>query len=235
MAVRNRILSIGVELEGGWRANAGPTDIRHDGSLKNLEDVRVGEVSCNPLVTTREVADWMRANYPHKVNETCGFHVHVALNKLNYSRLMERSFNDMFYQRMGLFVERNRDKPGFALLATRLAGINQYCQKLHSKPELTPENQLFLREQYGLSRYAALNFCFGRHGTLECRVFPCFPNVEDSVAGMEVFCEIVNTFLAQCSPEKPVSVSLSEKDIPQDIKPKSIHTKHVLDYRFQRT
>lgn len=171
----------------------------------------------------------MRLNYPHAVNETCGLHVHVGLNRLNYSRLMERPFFDLFYQRMERFARSLGEEPGAGLLLDRLAGNNRYCRR-----NFVPERQVFMQEHYGEARYAALNFCYGRHGTLECRVFPCFPNVEHSISGMETFCDIVNTYLSQCAPEKPVTVLLTEKDIPQDQQPKPIHRKHVLDYRLNR-
>lgn len=232
MATRNRILSIGVELEGGWsRTRELPPnlDIRHDGSVSIPGDYYGGEVSCNPMRTTKEVAVWMRRAYPHRVNDTCGFHVHVAVNKLNYSRLMEHAFFDMFYQQMESYITRNhsRDPDGYDRLRTRLGGSNRFCRKEHH-----PEQQVYLEARYGDARYAALNFCFGRHGTLECRVFPCFVDVEDSILGMEQFCEIVNAYLAKCAPERPVQLTVTEKDIPDNLKPKPIHKKHVLDYSF---
>lgn len=215
---RNRVTSIGLELEGGWATE--PPGLKHDGSVRGVIGV-TGEISSRAFSTVALAEEWMRRFYPQSVNSTCGFHVHVGLPPLHYSRLMDENFNLKFLAAMEDFWSRYRAQPGFDLFRTRLDGQNRYCQK-----NFRPEAQLWQTAPYGnldqLPRYSQLNFCFGRHGTLECRLFPCFENVEHSIEGMKTFIASVNEFLATCKPERPLrlcltsdEVDVEDVDIPQ--------------------
>lgn len=215
---RNRVSSIGLELEGGWAQE--PPGLKHDGSVRGVEGV-VGEICSRPFTTIAQAEAWLRQYYPQSVNSSCGFHVHVGLPSLHYSRLMDPDFNTKFLCAMEDFWSRYRAQPGFDQFRSRLDGQNRYCQKI-----FRPEEQLWQTAPYGdlnqLPRYSQLNFCFGRHGTMECRLFPCFPNVDHSVDGMKTFIASINEFLSTCKPERPLHMSItadevatSEADIPQ--------------------
>ena len=210
MATKNRIKSIGLELEGGWEVS--PRGLKHDGSVQGLNAAHRGEVCSPPMETYALAEQWLRDNYPQEVNNTCGFHVHVALPALHYSRLMDPQFNEKFLFSMEDFWNRYRGQPGFDLFRSRLDGQNQYCQKI-----FRPEEQLWRTEAYGdrtrLPRYSQLNYCFGRHGTMECRLFPCFPSVTHSIEGMKAFVDSINDFLATCKPEKPVEGSVTVDEV----------------------
>lgn len=199
-------MAVGLELEGAW--NRAPGNLKHDGSVVgDFGELAKGEVCSEPLATIESAEAWLRNNYPDRVNETCGFHVHVSLPPLYYSRLMVEDFNKKFLSQMEDFWNCYRGQPGFDQFRSRLDGQNQYCQK-----RFVPEAQLFRTEAYGdraaLPRYSQLNYCFGRHGTLECRLFPCFPSVDHCIAGMKVFTSCINNFLATTKPEKPIIVSI---------------------------
>lgn len=208
--LKNRITSIGLELEGGWLAN--PPGLKHDGSVQGLESPYRGEVCSTPFTTLEEADAWLRLLYPQETNNTCGFHVHVGLPALHYSRLMDENFNNLFLQAMEDFWSKYRGQAGFDLFRSRLDGQNIYCQKV-----FRPEQQLWRVEAYGardsLPRYSQLNFCFGRHGTLECRLFPCFANVEHSIEGMHLFIDSINNFLASCKPSKALAFSFTTSDL----------------------
>jgi len=200
---RTRIKQIGLEVEGGWRSQ--PPDLHHDGSVRGLPaDMVVGELSSSPITGLANAEAWLRERYPHATNESCGFHVHLSFNELNYSRLMDEDFNNFFLAEMERFWLENRSKPGFDLFRFRLDGQNQYCQKI-----FRPELQLWRQEAYGdrgtHPRYSQLNFCYGRHGTMECRLFPCFSDVADSVEALRVFHNCCETYLQRCQPEKPIT------------------------------
>lgn len=202
---KNRISTIGLELEGGWDNQ--PRDLKHDGSVTGLSAVCRGEVASHVLKTLPDAERWLRDNYPQEVNSSCGFHIHVGLAPLHYMRLMCEEYNSKFLIAMEDFWNRYRGQPGFDLFRQRLDGQNQYCQKI-----FRPEQQLWRSEHYGdrgsTPRYSQLNFCFGRHGTLECRLFPCFPSVTHSIEGMRAFTASINEFLATCAPARPIHISV---------------------------
>lgn len=202
---KNRIGSIGLELEGGWQF--APTGLKRDGSVVGLSSDYQGEIASVPLKSRDEAVKWLRANYPQEVNNTCGFHVHVGIAALHYSRLMCEEFNSKFLAAMEDFWNCHRGATGFDLFRSRLDGQNAYCQKI-----FRPEQQLWRNEAYGdrhsVPRYSQLNFCYGRHGTLECRLFPCFASVNHSIAGMEAFLDCINEFLSTCQPSRPIHISI---------------------------
>lgn len=205
MTPKNRIASFGLEVEGGWDVEH--RGLKHDGSVNGLTSAMRGEIASAPIKTIEESIKWLREHYPQEVNNTCGFHVHVGLAPLHYSRLMCEEFNSKFLAAMEDFWNRYRGSPGFDLFRSRLDGQNQYCQKV-----FRPEHQLWRQEAYGdrrlLPRYSQLNFCFGRHGTLECRLFPCFESVVHSIEGMKAFADSINEFLATCKPARPIHFSV---------------------------
>jgi len=221
-APRNRITAIGIELEGGWTSVPpgpvfqDPNDsnnrgeiIKRDGSVR-LEgsDLLVGEVVSAPLTSVELAVAWMRANYPQAGNNTCGFHIHISLPSLHYSRLMNEDFNNKFLSAMEEFWARNRTAPGFDLFRSRLDGQNRYCQKI-----FRPEEQLWRTEHYGdharVPRYSQLNYCWGRHGTMECRLFPYFPRISNAVGALECFTGCVNEFLATAKPDRPLKFDVT--------------------------
>lgn len=213
MPAPNRIKQIGLELEGGWTLRAGLGEIHRDGSVTGIPTDRytVGEISSPPISTLEAAEKWLHDNYPQMVNSSCGFHVHVSLPSLHYSRLMNEGFNNCFLSAMEDFWSRFRAEPGFDQFRTRLDGQNQYCQK-----NFRPEQQLWRTEHYGdhrvLPRYSQLNFCYGRHGTMECRLFPCFSLVQHSVEGLRAFINCINSYLSTCPPEKPIVMKVEADD-----------------------
>ena len=214
---RRRIKAVGVELEGGWD-RLPPAEMHRDGSV-TVDALIVGEISSPPIPDFSAVEEWVRANYPHRVNSSCGLHVHVSTNELNYGRLMEPEFAQFFEGRMAEFLSQGLadNRPGFDLLRQRFQGLNRYCQK-----KFIPEQQLFMTDRYGdvntHPRYAQLNFCYIRHGTLECRLFPCFPNVDDGVAAVKAFYDTVFDYLGQFKSTKDepstLVIPLSELQSP---------------------
>lgn len=224
----NRISAIGLELEGGWSSGTpGFELVKRDGSVTGIsgDKYRVGEVCSKPIKEWEDAEKWLRSNYPNSVNETCGFHVHVSLPPLHYSRLMNPGFEGCFLNAMEDFWSRFRAEPGFNLFRSRLDGQNQYCQKV-----FRPEDQIWRKEHYGertglsaLPRYSQLNFCYGRHGTMECRLFPCFPQINHSVEAAKVFTECINSYLSTCPAETATKITV-EVDMPEPRGPVALAT-----------
>lgn len=213
---KNRISTFGLELEGGW--DLAPRGLKHDGSVVGISAPHRGEVASPVIKTLAESEQWLRDNYPQEVNSSCGFHVHVGLAPLHYMRLMCEEFNSKFLVSMEDFWNRYRGASAFDLFRQRLDGQNAYCQKV-----FRPEQQLWRMEAYGdrstAARYSQLNFCFGRHGTLECRLFPCFPSVSHSIEGMRAFANSINEFLATCAPARPIhfAVHMEEETVGRPV------------------
>lgn len=220
----NRIKAIGLELEGGWSPTSpAARRVKHDGSVRGIDgNYQVGEVCSVPLEDFSAAEKWLKENYPQHVNESCGLHVHVSLPPLHYMRLMDPGFERVFLEAMEDFWSKYRSEPAFDQFRSRLDGQNQYCQKA-----FRPEEQIFRREMYGdrtgahaHPRYSQLNYCWGRHGTMECRLFPCFPQVNHAVEAVRSFTDAINNFLATCQPEKPIVISVEAES--QSTGPRSL-------------
>jgi len=199
---RRRIRGVGIEIEGGWDSPP-PSQVKRDGSVFRDESRYryQGEVVSEPHDTLDTALPWLRSNYPPHVDHTCGLHVHVSVSELNYSRLMEPEFEQFFNEEIEKFLQAGlaSGAPGYDLLQSRFRGENLYCQK-----KFRPEQQLWLNDAYGdrntHPRYSQLNFCYRRHGTVECRLFPAFPDVNDAVKAVEMFYETVRSYLRKFGP-----------------------------------
>lgn len=192
--------------------------IKRDGSVQfgSASGFQTGEVVSPPIADIEEARNWLVNNHPHAVNNTCGFHIHLSLPAIHYSRLMNPSFNDAFLSAMEDFWAAHRNAPGMDLFRARLDGQNRYCQKI-----FRPEDQLWRNEHYGphetTPRYSQLNYCFGRHGTMECRLFPCFEKVRHNVAALDAFVTCVNRYLASIKPERPLVFDVKSDPTPSDL------------------
>ncbi len=214
---KGRIKTWGLELEGGWMDTSIPkhtTQLHADGSVRNLSSdcPHVGEIA-SPVISSAETARrWLIRHYPDSVNDSCGFHIHIGVSLLNYTRLMDEDFHKFYLKQMNEFYEEHKGERGFDLFKYRLDGKNIYCQK-----KFRPEEQLQRTEAYGPRRthprYSQLNYCWARHGTMECRVFPCFPRAASSVAAFTAFTDCVNTFLARATPEEPLRTVVRVSDL----------------------
>lgn len=162
-----------------------------------------GELSSPPMAI-EEMEAYVLANYPDHVDTSCGMHVHMSFtDEADYSRLMYPDFWDYFQESWAKWAPENlHPKSKFW---DRFAGNNRYCLK-----EFIPERQW---TQTGRSdaRYRHLNFCWGIHRTLECRLLPMFKHKSTAVKAINHLFELVNTFLNTC--ESPVIEHSEEIDV----------------------
>lgn len=198
---------VGVELEGGWREP--PFDVGHDGSV-NVNANVVGEVASPPM-RPHEVEAWTLAHYPQSVNHTAGIHVHVSTHlPMHYARLMDPKFFAYFTAAMQDWGKKMNIIPKHPFW-DRLAGKNQYCKK-----DFIPDEQVTAKSK-GSNRYTQLNYCYGLHSTVECRLLPTFkmPNI-----AVSAIMKVVDTFELYLRENKQVSkkiaVRLTDKDIESD-------------------
>lgn len=207
----NFIKRIGLEMEGGW--NRRPLcEVIRDGSVDVRAEI-VGEVCSPPYHKPENAEAWIRKHHPTVVNQSCGFHIHVSVEAGLYMRLMTREF-------YGYFIEAYRvwGNTAFQIAVTdnaarfweRMTGRNRYCTD-----QWEPDRQATVVNRQSNTwdtRYAHLNFCWARHGTLESRLLPMFSDPTLTVSGMHKFLDIVNTWLEQSlqRPEDDLSTAVAE-------------------------
>lgn len=174
----------GIELEGGWTSR--PRGLKGDGSVRVAAPV-IGEVSPPPAKPTA-VPAIIKRYYPEYANQTCGFHIHISTKRADeYTTLMTGEYNLYFLEKMDRWGhEQTEDMREFF---RRLEGRNTYCKKNYK-----PLDQC---DAIGSNpdRYCQLNFCYARHGTLECRLFPMFLNSDTAVSAYKRFITITDDFI----------------------------------------
>lgn len=193
----NKIHLIGVELEGGW--DECPDNFHEDGSVDCAGDT-TGE-SVSDALTLTPLLKWIPRQYPDYTNESCGFHVHTSYrDNRDYETLMERKFYDFFLARI------TRWGKGYPIRNSafwaRLEGKNSFCRK-----NFQPLNQAFVTDKSG-PRYAQLNYCWGLHGTLECRLFPMFKSSKTAQAAVCELISLIETYLLMNRPKPFKSQSI---------------------------
>lgn len=192
------INKVGIELEGGWSERVGdvircrPRHLKSDGSVcVSLDGIGwVGEIASHPITPSAQVlGQWIRRNYPDKVNDTCGIHVHVStLWENDYAKLINRDFQVCLFQFLKDFGEKHKLGTNHELW-TRLKGGRSYC-----KPQWKGNSQF---EGGSDDRYTAINFmAYKRHGTVEIRVLPAFRDAHMAVKGIYTVIRAVESFLS---------------------------------------
>jgi hypothetical protein len=172
-ASRNRIDRIGIELEGGWETVPASTTLEHDGSVVIPAQTGLyrGEIPSPPMKPAEWEA-WVRRCYPPHVNHTCGLHVHMSFKgNLRYQRLMKPEFITELVRILDAWGKRKKLKKDHPLWA-RLTGQNRYCMPFYAADHQARA------ERKGSNRYAAVNYCYGQHQTVEVRILPMFSDLD---------------------------------------------------------
>lgn len=196
----NRIYRIGIELEGGWiKLPTGTKALEHDGSViieRGIGEpqLHIGELANGPM-TMLEWEAWLRSHYPQRVNGTCGMHVHLSpRTALSYSRLMCPEYPGTVVAYVKKWAEREglvKDHP----IWPRLRGKSVFCQHLYmADDQIRNTNKDHNRERLG-HRYTVINYCHGRHGTIECRLLPMMDTADQSQRLIQELVDITNGFL----------------------------------------
>jgi hypothetical protein len=144
---------------------------------------RVGEVVSEPLNSNAAVIQFLRECWPDKSNKTSALHFHLSFKKIGYySCLMEEKFGIEFRERLQKFaVENNLNKIIQSRIFNKCEHSQYYC-----RDRFIPLNQVFVKQKVwhdnSPDRYTILNFCFGLHKTMECRVFSSHTNIKAGLA-----------------------------------------------------
>lgn len=195
------IAKMGIEIEGCWHEE--PRNRVHDGSVKNPGGLPYcGESVSPPYAKFTQLTRYLQDNHPDRVDTSCGLHVHFSFTRLEYySRLMDAGFKDHFYKFMAAWAKTA--KPG-EWFNNRLRGGNQYCLR-----DWYPDKQAPVSGKNS-HRYAAWNFCYRLHGTAECRLLPCFSDVNTCIAGIRAVKASVLTWLRSQEKAGPVILEADE-------------------------
>jgi len=160
----------------------------------------VGEISGGPF-KPEEVPKWMRAFYPHKVNSTCGLHVHMSFSTaLRYQRLMCPEYGKTILEYVRRWADEEKLDPKHPL-RDRLKGTNKYCQDRffaseQAKSTLRHGDHLFHDQNRHGHRYTVINYCYKLHNTVECRLLPMFEDPKQSIRAVQRIIDITSAFLS---------------------------------------
>lgn len=208
--IPRRVYLVGVELEGGWRSvPQGRSGVDRDGSVRfsdqeivthNLR--AIGEIPSPPL-PVEDYQAWVRKYYPHRVNDTCGLHVHLSFKtSLTYARLMTNAYPSTVLAYLTAWAKEEKlpkDHP----IWPRLRGQSEYCQHVFSA-DLQVQNKRkdFDHHRHG-NRYSLINYAYYVNNTLECRLLPMLETADQAIRAIERYIAITNAFLVATAKREP--------------------------------
>jgi hypothetical protein len=188
-------------------------DANYYNSGPKQKKIHAGEIP-SPVLELKKLGDWMRKNYPHHVNKTCGMHVHMSFRKaLHYSRLMVPEYQVTMVNYLSKWAMENgieKTNP----IWDRLAGKNTYCKlEFCADIQAGKINKHYDHGSMG-NRYTAINYCHGQHGTIECRILPMFKDVETSLKAINQVIDITNACLkVNVKKEEVLTAALIEDSV----------------------
>ena len=209
-------LTFGIELEGGWNTVCDGYDPNYDSECEDDENEDVDDTPCHirkedgsvsvraeahsgeivsPVLHHRSLPAWIRNHYPDRVNSSCGLHVHMGnLPITTYSAMMHKGVFEEFCERLDAWGHSAhiRNEQFWA----RLAGDNNYCRR-----EYTANSQVYAIG-HGGARYSILNYCWGDHQTLECRVLPMFKTATAATVAVQAVINILAGLAIRCAGSK---------------------------------
>ncbi len=196
--VKNRVALVGVELEGGWlELPANVVELDRDGSVFNGRlpaGVKyMGELPIGPVIPAA-IPELIRANHPHKVNHTCGMHVHMSFETLwYYQLLMVPEYQETILTYLTRWATEQK-LPDTHAIWPRLRGESQYCKK-EFWPDIqsSTKRKNFHHDTPG-HRYTHVHYC-GRTTTIEIRTLPMMEKIATAISAVSRVIEITNAAL----------------------------------------
>lgn len=217
-----RWLKMGIELEGGWQQDYRMIAKTVLGAAakgdQSIEPGRswgsYGEITTRPHDTLERLIEDMSILYPNYTNLSCGFHVHASFTVMDCTLLTDVKFWNYFRARMETWGKAtNQD----SVFWDRFFGnVPERARRYQAK--WIPEDQLNLQKD----RYTQINFVsWHKLRTVECRLFPMWPDKEMAKLAVRELSDIYDTYL-------------NENPFPKIIlthKPKSEGLVQVEEYR----
>lgn len=195
---KNRVSCVGVELEGAWRELPPGIALERDGSVfggarQIVGAPHVGELPLGPC-QPGAIVKFMKKYYPHKVNETCGMHIHMSFeNVLHYQWLMTQEYQETMVEYLSRWAKDEGFNPKHHIWG-RLAGKSDFCQnKFWPDAQVAFNRKDHDRERDG-HRYTIVHYC-GRQMTIEIRVLPMMDTVEQAIRAVKMVILITSASL----------------------------------------
>jgi len=197
--IKARVKKIGVELEGAWsQLPPGVQRVERDGSVFRNRGPGalfpfIGELPL-PATPPNDIAPILTLNYPHKVDKTCGMHVHMSFDTLwHYQLLMVPEYQETICHYLKLWAKRKGFRADHHIWE-RLDGNSEFCRKgfwPHLQARYRDKDFDHNREGH---RYTIIHYC-GRLGTIECRVLPMMKNATLAIEAIAQVVAITNASL----------------------------------------
>ena len=145
---------------GNQRCSCGsPTCGNFDEDIEESDGDNVGEIASPILYSPREVKFWTRENYPDRVNNSCGLHIHFS--GIDWRKVSKRSTD----QYLRMIQKLKLDKSTARQLEARIDGNNTYCKR-----------GVGYNDRYYQFNMTAIN----KFGTMEIRVLPMAAHLADA-------------------------------------------------------
>lgn len=174
-------------------------------------------VNCGIPFTLFTIDNWVRSCYPHKVNHTCGLHVHMSFyHRLNYSRLMTPDFGkDMIsaLREFGTAEGIPQDHMFWNRLNPSHPWTLQHCDHTYlGDGQVNVKSKDYHSRGTKYSRYTAINYPEAQHHTVEVRILPMFEDVEVALKAIWFIIDRTNGFLGKVrQKERSYKVSVSAR------------------------
>lgn len=207
MGVDGAIALVGIELEGGWRKTFPETAFISEQSVSRPPGFTAGQDHWGELVSPPLAPDaaiaWLREHYPDVVppptevgtnrEKSCGLHIHVSFTTVDAYR---ECVSKKFHLHLVRAFREWGEKEGFPeedYYWYRLSGRNRFCTS-----DFQPGPQMEWREKgtNRQNRRAHLNYPWGYLKTVEWRMLPMFPDVDQGVRSLEFYLASVEGWLA---------------------------------------
>lgn len=213
---RNRVMRIGIEIEGGWRGTPNGLRIDRDGSVfkdagdnnrdctrSKYPDFLFGEIQSKPIQPIG-ISSFIQSAWPHKVDLSCGLHIHMSFKTVyEYAVLMNPNYQETLLKYLGEWAKEEglaKDHP----IWPRLSGKSEYCQKkFWPDAQVNYRGKDFDKHREG-HRYTIINYCWrdGKVRTIECRVLPMLENADLATRGLLRIVDITNACLVKLVDKK---------------------------------
>jgi hypothetical protein len=121
-----------------------------------------------------------------------------------YSSFVDKRFQPWLLLGLKRWGERNDANSEFF---NRISGENRFCRS----DVYEPTSQAIARTRTGV-RYAAVNYCYTMHGTMEVRVLPMFKLPKQAKAAIVELIRLVNIWGDDKSPKPKAEQPLVETE-----------------------
>lgn len=220
---KNRVVRIGVELEGAWKSLPPGTNLEADGSVfkdpaTGLKVVppghKSGELPIGPIQCAA-LPKFLKKYYPHKTDKSCGMHVHMSFeNSWHYALLMTPEYQDTMVEYLRRWAV-NEGFPPEHYIFERLAGKSVFCQrKFWADDQVRCMRKDHDQHRHG-HRYTIIHYC-GRQMTVEVRVLPMMENAAQALRAVRHVVDITNACLVVLGRKKEQSEKMQLEIAPNE-------------------